>query len=287
MAAAALALGDRRLREKTPQTALGHAELANEMGSAAYKQVYLVTLPHPLQTHSCSGVALVAPGSLDKNEVMRRFLAACASPIYTDARCRQAGGGVQVLRAGLWRELHRASADGEAQPHDHIPVLAARQFRYLPVKRALLERHGLASHWSCTHDGYWSPVRYLAVPSPSKPRTALDHAPVLWSWEGAHPPVEECCHEPMTAAALRKRRRAAVEQAAEAGEREPRVSELDVWPIVVRHRFQNTPDDQDAHLKLIAHAKRHCSAGVQAFLFKHRARLGPGSGVDRRQCVGA
>ena len=249
-------------------------DVEEEMGSQALRQVYLVTLPHPIQSHSDTGVPLVAPGSLHKNEVLRRFLAACASPIYVDGRFRQQGtAGVEVTQTGVWRELHRASADGVAHPHDHLPVLAAKQFRYLPVKRALLQRFGLASHWSCTHTGYWSPLRYLVMPSQKKPRSSLDREPALWAAQGPHPALDECCHEPLTAMALHKRRRMAEDKAAEAGEQGPKVTEMDIWPLVVRRNFRNSPDSQDAHLQLIAYAKKHCSAAVQAFLFKHRQRL--------------
>ena len=37
--------------------------------------------------------------------------------------------------------------------------------------------------------------------------------------------------------------------------------------------IKNEPDHPTAHLRLIAHAKKHCSREMQAFLFKIRARL--------------
>eukprot|EP00973_Karenia_brevis_P009415 1271874-Karenia_brevis.AAC.1 len=70
--------------------------------------------------------------------------------------------------------MHAANPGERAQPHDHVPVKAFRQFYFMPVKRALLQRHGIASHWSCTHDGYHSALRYLVMPSPKKPSSALD-----------------------------------------------------------------------------------------------------------------
>ena len=267
----------RRLREKTPpppQTPTEFVTLPSEEGSSALRQVYLVTLPHPRQIHSSTGVPLVAPGSLSKEEVLRRFLHACTFPMYTDAAHLNGGPPVVLKRTGVWRELHKQDAEGVVppQPHDHLPVLAERQFRYVPVKRALLNRHGLASHWSCKHTGYWSTIRYLTSPSPAKVRTALDANPVLWPL-GNHPLLSECCHKPLTAEALRKRRRAAEDTAAEAGEDMPKVTEIDIWPIIVNKGFRNTPDSAIAHLQLIAYAKHHCSKEVQGFLFKHRHKL--------------
>ena len=68
---------------------------------------------------------------------------------------------------------HAETADGQDHAHDHVAVLAAASFRFGAVKLALLQRYGLASHWSCTHTGYWSAVRYCCMPSPKKPKAAL------------------------------------------------------------------------------------------------------------------
>jgi len=268
----------RRLTRKTTVTAQGAqepADVEDELGSKAHRQVYLVTLPHPKQAVSGEGFRLVAPDTLTKGQVLQRFLDCLREPLYVDGRSLAMGGhGVQVLRAGVWRELHKqGSGNDMPRAHDHLPVLAAKQFRYLPVKRALLQRFGLASHWSCTHTGYWSAVRYLTMPSPAKPMLALDRCPLLWDASGPHPPLDECCHEPLTAAALRKRRLHAEAAAAEEGKAEPKVTELDVWPIVVKEGFRNTPDAAYAHLELIAFAKTHTSSAMQRFLFKHRQRL--------------
>ena len=261
--------------------------LLEEAGTSTLRQVYLVTFPHPRAAASVDGVALVAPETMSKDNLLRCFQEACKHPVYVDAWNRQHQPAVPLQQAGVWRELHKPDGNGDAHAHDHVAVLAARQFRFLPVKRALLQLYGLASHWSCTHTGYWSVVRYLALPSAGKPQAALDTQPALWAEGGQHPPVDECTHEPLTASALRKRRMRAEATAAEAGAKEPKVSELDVWPIVVRHGFRNTADDQTAHLQLIAFAKERCSAAMQSFLFRHRHRL-PGliDDVWQWECVG-
>ena len=268
----------RRLKRKTSvivQEAIDPIDLEAEVGSKAHRQVYLVTLPHPKQGVSSDGFRLVPPDTLTKSVVLDSFLACCRAPMHTDGRHRASGGpGIDILKTGVWREFHKQGPGGDLpRAHDHLAVLAAKQFRYMPVKRALLQRFGLASHWSCTHTGYWSAVRYLAMPSPKKPSRALDGNPVLWAASGVHPPPSECCHEPLTAQALRKRRLAAEAEAAENGVREPKVTEMDVWPIVVKEGFCNKPDAEHAHLELTAFAKNNCSPAMQRFLFKHRQSL--------------
>ena len=268
----------RRMRSKTPpprwppNVMVGAPDFDEEEDDESARNMsYLVTLPHPKQEFSSAGVKLVAPESLTKQAVLEAFLSACAEPNYVDARSIHRGSCVAVKWVGVWRENHKALADKTPHAHDHLPVLAKHHFRFLPVKRALLLRFGLASHWSCTHLGYWSAVRYVAWPSEKKPQAALDPKPVLWP--DTHPPVSECVHEPLTASALRARREKADRQAAEDGESAPRITELDVWPLVVKNKFRDTTDVPTAHLELMAFSKTHCSAAMHAFLFKHRARL--------------
>jgi len=103
--------------------------------------------------------------------------------------------------------------------------------------------------------------------------SALDAFPLLWSADGEHEPLLDAMQEPTTAAALEERRNRATMQAAEQGKDEPRVSEIDVWPLVVRHGIRNTDDNQEAHLRLIAVARETCSPAMMSFLFRIRRRL--------------
>ena len=89
----------RRLRGKTPslrQTPIELVAVPEEQGASALRRVYLVVLPHPRQAHASNGMPLVAPGSLSKDEVLRRFLNACTFPEYADPAHRQSG---QLVRA--------------------------------------------------------------------------------------------------------------------------------------------------------------------------------------------
>ena len=273
---------NRRLRTKTPppqrrpQTSLpAPLELEAEAPAGGKRQVYLVTLPCPTPgSVSSTGQALVAPGSKTKAEILACFLDACAHPDY--AHTWQGHSQVELDKVGVWREFHALNPQRHLQDeHDHLAVLAAkgRAFRYLPVKRALLLRHGLASHWSCTHTGYWSCVRYCAMASPKKPEAAIDGAPELWARSGVHPPVMDCCYAPVTEAALTAKRQKVVGEATADGKAEPKVNDLDVWALVVRAGVRNDTDDQTAHLQLAAYAKEHCGEAMVQYLFKRRSFL--------------
>ena len=246
----------------------------NEEKQGSRRRVYLVTFPHPRASHSTCGRKLVAPESMPKKQTLMCLLDACKNPDYSDPKSLTWRTTVELKHAGVWREYHQPDEGGEVHAHDHVPLQAqpTKQFAFLPVKKALLRRHGLATHWSCTHTGYWSAIAYVSVPSPKKPAAALDLDPELWAAVGEHPPLETCRHEPLTAVALRARAERKYLHAAEEGKKE-KVSELDVWPLVVENRFKDGPDDHTGHLQLIAYAKDHCSPSMQAFLFKRRHTL--------------
>ena len=165
---------NRRLTGKTsfkvtPQSAVVGSVLASEPDAKearqklAPKKVYLVTFPHPKQKRSKDGYPLKAPGSMTKSQVLDRLLGACQSPVYLDAKNIHACPPVPVRLTGVWRELHKETDSCPAHPHDHAPLLAHRSFRPWAVKRALLRKYGLATHWSFSHDGYWSCLKYLVL----------------------------------------------------------------------------------------------------------------------------
>ena len=265
-----------RLRQKTTllQVVVVGADVGPEAGSDKGKEVYLVTLPHPKTTYSSCGKELVAPETLTRDRVLEIFRTCCERPVYMDARSIQGGRPVPLKYVCVFREMHKEDVAGVAHAHYHIGVVAARSFMFLPVKRALLN-FGLASHWSSSHNGYWSIIRYLWWPSPpKKPDGCIDRQAVKWAASGMkHPDFDESCTEPLTAKALGAKRLKVDRQAAAEDEVAPRITELDVWPIVVKHAFKNTGDDKTAHLQLIAWAKQHATENMQKFLFKNRARL--------------
>ena len=234
-------------------------DFAGQETPAARKQVYLTTFPRPLATTSACGVRLRAPAAFTRFEPLEAFMDACQYPEYLDAKSVLQGSVVEMDMAAVFAELHKADENGATGIHVHVASLGVRNWRFLPVKRALLKRHGLASHWSCSHRGYWSAIRYLHMPSPKKTEGSLDRFPFLWARFGCHPPLSKCCNEPLTWQALVQRRDYKQKRAAEEGKTEPKVSELDVYGIIVEQGFQNTADDQTAYKKLVVHVNSHCS----------------------------
>ena len=190
----------------------------------ASKKVYLVTFPHPKKDKAANGMKLKPPSSYTKREITAAMLDAVEKtqgPRLTPQR---------LLMMSVFRERHR---DGPF--HFHAPVMAQRQFRFQPLKDVLLRDYGLASHWSCSHEGYASCVAYCYVPSPRKPMQDLDDEPDLWPRDGPnkHPPLEQASRAPQQAQAWAKRREQARRARAEEGKPE-RFRAIDVWPIVIR-----------------------------------------------------
>ena len=193
----------RRLRAKTPappQRPVAELEdFAKLEDPNARCSSYLVTFPHPQAAVSASGVPLRAPESFSRAQLRDALLDSCAHPEHRDARARQQGSAVQLNQLGVFKELHVANAQGQVHGHAYSPVPGdTRGFRLLPVRRALLTRHGLASHWS-PHEGYLSAVRYCFWPTPKKPTATLDKDYLSCARSPPHPPLHECCREPNTA----------------------------------------------------------------------------------------
>ena len=163
---------------------------ASEEQPDSKRQAYLITLAHPVKTHSQCGICLVAPGSLCRKQIRDCILDACAHPAHTNARSISRGECVTLGKLSVFMEYHQPKQNGSVFPHHHVAVLANSQFRFSPVKSALLKRHGLASHWSCNHVGYWSAVRYCYRPSSNKPEASLDKDYLVWP-EDKHPPADD------------------------------------------------------------------------------------------------
>lgn len=277
-----LALPGRRLRRKTwlgfevveaaPQGPFPHhccdalsADDLRPESAGSIKAVYLVTLPALKVLGRDRGY--VCPSGWSHDDVLRVFL----SVFQEYGQANNSKVGLESLV--VFRERH-SGQDGVVGPyHWHIALKASRSFRFNPYKRELHVRHGLASHWSTTHTGYWSAVRYGFMPSPHKPQAELDPEPSMWARVGEHPPLFEACQEPMSAQALSRRRETKVKDAASRGKAEPRPTELDLYAIIVKNGFQNTPDDNTAASKLIAFLKTHATPALLAYAFKNRTKL--------------
>ena len=138
-----------------------------------------------------------------------------------------------------------------------------RSFRFAPCKRALHVAHGLASHWSCAHTGYWSAARYGFMPLQRKNKMSWIRTPKLGQGRGLI--QREASQEPVTAAGLARRREKKVKDAAASGRPEPRPAEMDLYDVIVKNGFRNTPEK--ALSRLIAFLKGHGAPTLVAFAF--------------------
>jgi len=143
----------------------------------------------------------------------------------------------------------------------------------------------LASHWGCTHDGYWSVVRYGYFPTQKKPE--VDKTPLCWQHEGSHPALFDASRPGITAKALRKKREWVEKKASVEGKPEPRATELDLYSIIVLQGFRNKADDQVAAKRLLQHLKLNGSPAEFSLAWKLRAKLSAMiDDVWELECVG-
>ena len=273
-------LPTRRLRCKTPLSRLSQAtqagapQLGNENRDLR-RMVCLVTVSHPQVQRSSCGVVLRAPDTFTKEWLRNAVIDAFADPVFEEQSNRGHGRAnpAGLVKMRIFKEFHKADANGIVHVHYHVVVKTRAKFRFMPIKRALLQRHRIATHWSTSHSEYWSAVRYCCFPSPSKPWGSIYKQSLPWSESGVHENLFEEAQEPATAVALQTRREAAVQSASATGSPEPRPNEIDVWPLIVMHNIRNTDDNQEAHLQLIEKAKGVYTPAMQTYLFRIRRKL--------------
>ncbi|CAE8608726.1 unnamed protein product [Polarella glacialis] len=248
-----------------PKKGTGHAgddaqeDIGNEDMSKS-KQAYLITLSHPVQEVSAGGLRLSAPGDFSREAICSLLIKAL------DATQTSREKPTVFLKLAVFQERHASS-----EVHYHVAVIADRCFRFAKMKRELLNKHGLASHWSCSHDGYATCVAYGYLPSLKKPIAELDPLPHLWAADGKeHPPLEEASRPPVTSLAIAKRREQERMTRAEVGKGESRFKEIDLWPLVVRENI--LPDELCAE-RVTAYAKRCGGSALVEFCYKNYPKL--------------
>jgi len=261
----------RRLRQKTtvasaavllvaaasavlwPQPLLDREELEAEDPSK-HKTVYLITFPALAFAGRAAG--LRCPSTLTREEIARCVVAAIASPLYTHLGHAGRTSSTELLMYVVFREMHHLR-DGDAGrlAHFHVALKSSASFRFGPVKKALEVNCKLASHWSCSHEGIWSAIRYGFFPTPKKPAEELDSKPLVWTKTGGHVSLFDLCQEPTTSAALKRKRENKVKDSSATGRAEPRATEIDLYPFIIEHKIQNSPDFQHADDLLVQKLK--------------------------------
>ena len=120
----------RRLRTKTtwpPQLSLpAPVLLDDDAPTDQQRQAYLVTLPFPQQQRAGTGDVLVASSRLAKDVALTKLMYVFAQPVY--ANPWQSHGSIELVRMGIWRELHSPVGATAPEQHDHIAVLASAPF---------------------------------------------------------------------------------------------------------------------------------------------------------------
>jgi len=234
-------------------------ELGEEKSDAS-KQAYVVTASHTITEFNISGTKLVTPSSYSREQVRDLMLQALEAT--------QAAKLIPltILLMAIFQERHVSG-----QIHYHIALIADRCFRFNPLKKELLRLGGLATHWSCTHDGYASCVAYGYLPSLTKRPEHLDPTPLTWAPEGkVHPPLKEASRAPVTAKASAKRREKERLGKAAEGKSEPRFRDVDLWPIVIQ---ENIPVDELSAERVMLYAKRCGGYAMVDFCFHNWDRL--------------
>lgn len=248
-----------RAIQKTPEAYL---DLLTEMGPEnkhARQHLYLITLSRVIPDRA-AGLGLRSLEALSRSQVASFVRDAFNNPVVSAAGGRpRTLEGERVEMVLVCREKH---ADGSS--HFHAVVKLREASRFGVAKLTLRERHRLSSHFSCSHAQLWSAVRYLCVPSPSKPE--VDAKPHVWTRDGHPVDLYALSQQPFVAEAWRLRREQRERESLVAEERAPSYNKLDLTALVLSKGFKTKS-------ALLAHVQEHGSAAMQLFVSKQQRRL--------------
>ena len=126
--------------------------------AGAHKFFYLITFSRIL----ADTLAAAAGNLRDAAGLTRQQIAVAVRNAFNNPLPPVGGGGRPradsqniVKRLVVFLEQH---ADGSK--HYHAAVYLYKQTRWEAIKRTLRVREKLAAHFSCSHDGWWSVLRY-------------------------------------------------------------------------------------------------------------------------------
>ena len=157
--------------------------------ATSVKRVYLVTLP-ALQRQSGDSRSLVCPSTWKHQDVAAVLVDAFRRPAHTRNNAGWGRKATELECMVVFRERHAPRAGEAVGPfHWHIALKASSCFRFAPFKRSLAVNHGVASHWSSTHTGLWSAIRYGYI----LPQTSLRKFWILSHFSGMSPESPWTC----------------------------------------------------------------------------------------------
>lgn len=241
----------------TSETFLG--KLGDEK-KGALKFFYLVTLSRILpETLNAAGGAL-----LDVANFSRKQIAIAVRKAFNEPLPPQGGGGRPrssteniVKKLVVFLEKH---ADGST--HYHVAVYLFVQARWEAVKRTLRDRDKLAAHFSCSHDGWWSVLRYGTEFSK---KDGVDDKPFSWLARGEVLDLFEEAQEPYQAPAwVARRQRNDIKAAKE--EKKAVFTKLDFTSLVLAKEL-------DSRAQVLRYVQQHGTVAMQMFVNVHQKHL--------------
>ncbi|CAK0900396.1 unnamed protein product, partial [Prorocentrum cordatum] len=134
-----------------------------------------------------------------------------------------------------------------------------------PPKKALRERDGMATHWSCSHTQWWSTLRYGAIPTLHK--TTVDDDPWTWTKVGVDIDFFGESQGPWNAH-IWKRQRKEAEKAATAGtaKRARRFTKLGLTALILDRNLQTKA-------ALLEYAQDYGTDEMQRYVHAQQKRL--------------
>ena len=249
-------------------------------------QVYLVTFAHILADTLKKAAASGKPIKDLENVVKKEIADAMIDVLNNPATSRANGGRPSVEAASIMKMIvvEEIVVEGDEEivvegdpKHFHAAVKISRERSFMPFKDSLRERHGLASHWSCSHRHFWSAARYLTFTTDKK--RAIDPKPFSWTPDdtksGEALDVYEESQEPYCAEICRKRREKAEMNAHASDEPDGKRCKT-----MSQHRF-NKSDFTDVVLSkdlktpsaVMDYLHGHGSQAARAFAQKNQRRL--------------
>jgi len=165
----------------------------NEADDKARLQNYLVTAAKLVNEEDTSAdPPLRDPAKLTKEEFKEALFDSFANPIYGTGRPRS-----RTVELDVYFGVVEGPVDSS---HHHAGVSFYKQEHiFLPFKKAMRDRHGIATHWSTSHTKRWSIIRYLHKTTDHK--KVVDKGPLVWTRDGRELNLASECEEPFIAQA--------------------------------------------------------------------------------------
>ena len=231
-----------------------------EEDDKARKFFYLITFSRILpETLAVAGGALRDVATLQRKEIGRLVLNAFNEPLPPmggGGRPRRDSKGV-VRKIAVFLEQH---ADGSK--HFHVAVYLNTQVRWSPVKRTLRVRERLASHFSCSHDFWWSVLRYGTEFSM---KDDVDDKPDVWLAKGEVFDLFEESQEQYQANASVARRQKRDLNAAKEG-KAVKFTKYDLTSLVLSKGL-------DSRAQVMRYVQDRGTTAMQLFVNKHQKFL--------------